>query len=93
MENYTRKEADGYLTVFYNSKNQVHRIDGPARIWHNGRVEYWVYDKRHNIDGPAIVCPVGGLQYWILGVNYTKKQYDNHPDVVKYKIEQHLLGA
>jgi hypothetical protein len=29
-------------TVYYNKTLKLHREDGPAREWHNGRKEYWL---------------------------------------------------
>jgi len=37
MENYVKREIDIYGNiVYYNSVFDLHRLDGPAIIWHNG---------------------------------------------------------
>ena len=45
--------------------DQKHRAKGPAVVYPDGRLEYWVNDQRHRLDGPAVVWPDGTLEYWI----------------------------
>jgi len=49
--------------VVRNSNRELHRDDGPAIIYPDGR-QYWYRNGEfHREDGPAIVFPDGG-QYW-----------------------------
>lgn len=41
--------------VYYNENNDMHRLDGPAFIHHNGYKEWWKDGKFHREDGPAII--------------------------------------
>lgn len=40
-----------------NDCGQLHRLDGPARIWSDGRKSWWINGQRHRLDGPAIEGP------------------------------------
>ncbi|WP_202416732.1 hypothetical protein [Duganella qianjiadongensis] len=44
---------------------QLHREDGPAVEYANGRKEWYQQGKRHREDGPAIELP-NGTKYWYL---------------------------
>ena len=49
MENYTRREVDWYGdTRYYNSNDDLHRIDGPAYEWKLGVKEWWIYDVEYS---------------------------------------------
>jgi hypothetical protein len=48
MENYIRKEISTNGSVFYyNSKDQFHRIDGPAIIWSSRLKQWYMHDIIH----------------------------------------------
>jgi hypothetical protein len=48
----------------------------------------------HRLDGPAVVVgKCGSVEYWIKNKRLSKEQFDSHPDVVKLRIEKHLLGV
>lgn len=49
---------------WYNSKNQLHRLDGPAIEYRDGQKEWWVNGKRHREDGPAIEYRNGGKAWY-----------------------------
>lgn len=40
--------VDGTRTWYF--AGQIHRIDGPARIWTDGYVEWWVYGEFMTFD-------------------------------------------
>ena len=42
---------------------QLHRVDGPARIWRDGSQEWWMNGQRHRTDGPAVIN-ADGTQRW-----------------------------
>ena len=45
----------------------IHRLDGPARVWLHGTKEWWIDGKRHRLDGPAVEWPDGTKIWWIDG--------------------------
>jgi len=47
--------------------DQLHRTDGPARIWPDGRQEWWVDGRRHRTDGPAVIYANGSQEWWVCG--------------------------
>ena len=49
--------------VEYRRGTMLHRIDGPARTWLNGRQEWHQNGRLHRLDGPAMVLP-NGMQRW-----------------------------
>ena len=56
------------MDSYYNKRGQLHRDDGPARIWPDGTTEWWVEHKRHRLDGPAVIHPDGRQEWWINGI-------------------------
>jgi len=77
MENYTRKQVNKNCDEFYyNSKKQLHRLDGPAVEDSNGGYKAWfINGKRHREDGPAITRLYGDKEWWINGKKYSKSYY------------------
>ena len=62
----TYHTKDGKSTCTYINDipfNKLHRLDGPAMIYLNGRKEWWVNGKKHRINGPAIIYP-SGIKKW-----------------------------
>jgi hypothetical protein len=86
MENYTIKETlvPGNPR-YYNSKRQLHRLDGPAAIWSNNRKEWYINGKLHRLDGPALMPGIwrmfnefdGRSPEWrIIGRMYRKTEHN-----------------
>jgi hypothetical protein len=48
----------------------LHRKDGPAKIKHNGDIEYYRYSVKHRKDGPAIIHKSGAVEYYLYGQYY-----------------------
>jgi hypothetical protein len=48
-----------------NSENELHREDGPARIYPDGTEEWRLNDELHREDGPAVEFP-SGTKYWLI---------------------------
>jgi hypothetical protein len=44
---------------------QLHRTEGPAIIWENGREKWFCQGKCHRIGGPAIKYEFGGEEWWL----------------------------
>jgi hypothetical protein len=54
MQTY-KVTVDKYKTIrWYNDKEKLHRLDGPAFEYANGDKAWYVDGKRHRLDGPAI---------------------------------------
>lgn len=83
MENYVKKEVNYEKTVrYFNSKNELHRLDGPAVEWVCGD-KIWLHDgKFHRLDGPAI--HLKDFKSWRLGNNFYTKP--NHNRLVLFFI-------
>ena len=60
---------------YRNAAGKLHREDGPAIIFPNGTVMWFLNGARHRVDGPAIVWPGGTKEWWLNGVVYTKREY------------------
>ena len=61
-----KMEISSYGTKrWYNSKGQRHRINGPAVIYKNGTLLWYVNDKNHRIDGPAVILCNGTKSWWL----------------------------
>lgn len=56
-----------YDRVEYYKNGKLHREDGPAVIYNNGRKEWWVNGRRHREGGPAVEWINGTNQYWTHG--------------------------
>ncbi len=62
---------------YYNDKNQLHRLDGPAV--HTDGFKFWYRnDKYHRVDGPAIEYPDGD-KYWYQN---NKRHRENGPAAI-----------
>lgn len=47
-DNYTEVGESPKCRMFYiriKNKQRIHRLDGPAIMWSNGTVEYWINDE------------------------------------------------
>ena len=51
-----------------NDIGDVHRTDGPAKIWEDGSYEYWLNGKLHREDGPAICWVEDREEWWFYDV-------------------------
>lgn len=69
MESIKHTYPDGTIE-YHNEHGQLHREDGPAKIWPSGYQSYWLYGNLHREDGPAIIIPDGEEQYWVNGIEY-----------------------
>jgi len=53
--------------IWRNAEGQLHREDGPAVTYTNGREEWWQNGKLHRVDGPAIIYADGGEAWHLNG--------------------------
>lgn len=51
----------------YKTNGRFHREDGPAVIWNDGGMEWWLNGKLHREDGPAIQRASNWKQWWVNG--------------------------
>jgi hypothetical protein len=65
MQTY-KVTVDNDKTIrWYNDKEELHRLDGPAIEYADG-TEYWYVDgKQHRLDGPAIECANGDKEWYV----------------------------
>lgn len=87
MNNYTKKETDQYGHVrYYNHKNDLHRLDGPAVEWAGGSKIWYVNGKYHRLDGPAIEHADGGKYWYVNGKEFKEGEFNKHPLVVEHRL-------
>ncbi len=69
------RRGDGYPSFMYEHGyilwagplNVLHRYNGPARIYEEGRIEWYKGGVLHRIGGPAVIHLSGDVEYWIDG--------------------------
>ena len=61
---------------WYNDKNQLHRLDGPAYISEYLKA-WWKNGERHRTDGPAKMWTIGTEEWYINGV-----EVEPIPDII-----------
>jgi hypothetical protein len=69
MENYNKKKKYNWETCYYLD-GKLHRLDGPAKEYFDGRKEWWQNDLRHRIDGPAVEDIDGYKEWWKNGLRH-----------------------
>jgi len=67
MITYKVEVNDRGTKRWYNEKDQLHRLDGPAVEYENGGKEWWANDMLHRLDGPAIEYSDGHKEWWLNG--------------------------
>lgn len=68
----------------------LHRINGPAVEYFDGRKFWYKNGLLHRLDGPAVEYP-DGRKYWLLNGStvcvYTQKQFEDSYQYRKYKLK------
>jgi hypothetical protein len=73
MENYVKREVDYQGNIrYYNSKSDLHRLDGPAIEWIDGDKEWWVIGNRHRLNGYAVSWRSVHKFWYLKNKNYSK---------------------
>ena len=49
---------------WFDTKGNLHRLDGPAIIYCDGDMDWYAYGELHRDDGPARIWPSAGLEEW-----------------------------
>ena len=76
MKNYNKKIVDKHGTVgYYNSKGQIHRLDGPAVEWTNGDKAWFINGKQHRENGPAIEY-ADTIVWCLFGKKYSRLKHN-----------------
>jgi hypothetical protein len=61
-------ETDEYGTKFwYNNSGRRHRTDGPAIVYTDGCMMWFVHGERHRTDGPAVIWGDGQINWHLDG--------------------------
>jgi len=63
MQTYKVTVDENKNVRWYNDKEKLHRLDGPAFEWADGSKEWYVDGKRHRLDGPAVEY-ANGFKAW-----------------------------
>ena len=58
-------------TEWYNSKDQLHRLDGPAIEWADGDKWWYLNGQLHREDGPAVEWANGDKSWYLNGKELT----------------------
>ena len=61
---------------WYNEKNYLHRLDGPAVEYADGGKDWWVEGKRHRLDGPAFENASGYKEWWVEDKLMTEEEFN-----------------
>ena len=79
--------------IVYHKKytNIRHNPYGPAYISIYGYQAYWINNKRHRLDGPAKIYKDGYVEYYINGLEFTKEEFEVHPERLKYLGKEYLI--
>jgi hypothetical protein len=78
MQTY-KVTVDKYKTIrWYNDKEKLHRLDGPAFEYANGDKAWYVDGKRHRLDGPAIEEANGYKAWYVNGKEMTEKEFNEY---------------
>jgi hypothetical protein len=67
METYKVTVDEDKTIRWYNDKEKLHRLDGPAFERADGSKSWYVDGKRHRLDGPAIEDADGYKSWYVNG--------------------------
>jgi hypothetical protein len=70
---------------YQNEQGLLHRLDGPARIWHDGSQSWWINDNLHREDGPAREWNDGDKEWFLNNILYTKTEWEQEVNKIKLK--------
>jgi len=73
--------------------NKLHREDGPAVIWDDGQIEWYIDGKLHKLDGPAVHFKNGGKGYYISGKRLDEEEVETwiKENNINLKTKQHQV--
>jgi len=92
---YTKEGKSTSIYIGDVPFGKLHRLDGPALMFSNGRKEWWINSKQHRLDGPAITDSNGYKEWWIndkeLNNNEVESWIKNNDINLKIKAHQVLF--
>ena len=70
----------GGASFYYKDPDHsiLHREDGPAIVWSDGRRSWWINGDRHREDGPAVIYADGSKNWWVNGKKLTEDEFNEH---------------
>ena len=74
--------------IWINEEEQVHRGDGPAVEYSNGRREWYKNGKLHRENGPSLVWYEGSHSYYLNNKEYAKEEYWKEIEKIKKEREK-----
>ena len=90
METYVVKVHEDYTSWCSPITNELHRLDGPAIEWSNG--------KLHRLDGSAVEWKYDHKEWWVDGKKLTESEFNKRNrscegkiveiDGKKYRLEE-----
>lgn len=69
---------------YTNIYGQIHRTDGPARMWKCGDNHWFIRGILHRVDGAAIEMSSGEKMWIINGKEMNYEEFFQHPLVMKH---------
>ena len=83
------KDIDDYGTVrYYNEQGQLHREDGPARVYADGTKSWYINGKRHREDGPAVEWSDGDKEWYLNEQQITEQEFNEY--ILKKRLQKIL---
>ena len=78
MQTYKVIVDENKTTRWYNNKDELHRLDGPAIEDANGDKEWCVEGKLHRLDGPAVEFADGTKAWYVNGEFMSEKEFNEY---------------
>ena len=85
---------NGWIEYYKKGTKIWHNPYGPACIGtgvYSSYKAYFIDGECHRLNGPAKVWPDGYEEYWINDKQLTKKQFEIHPERLKFLGKEHLI--
>ena len=79
--------------IIYCKKNTNlrHNPYGPAVIFKNRSIIYYIENEYHRLDGPAIIWSSGEEDYYINNKRLSKEEFKVHPERLKFIGKGYLI--
>ena len=97
LQGFFTEEKNQYGTIRrYNKKGQYHNTRGPAIIYDDGTLAYYVNGEPHRTDGPAFIGANGSVVYWVNGRELSEEEFNrlygqNRRGSLQIEAEEHGL--
>ena len=75
MQTYKVTVDENKTIRWYNDKEKLHRLDGPAIESVTGYKAWFVEGKYHRLDGPAVEWTDGHKEWYVDGKLMTEKEF------------------